>query len=346
MAGSMTMQGNGGGFNVYGKIEDGSFQFKDVAIYNDMKFIPSKSGLDDALIDMADYDYFKRYLAGEDTLTQMGYLAADINDDKKVNARDFLLLKELLVKGKRSFGREDWRFLPSYIKEKDISLTNYNPVYDAKKFNGFIDFMAFAKGDLTETRPLEASSRQPSTFVLKSGETIVEDGKTLMPVLAGQQQSISSALLNLDVSAERISSLHPALELADLGQGICRLLIGDNADFNLNEPLFYINMSDRAEVEISGEIVLSGERSSSTIVQNLVATSAFSQLYPNPSADQFVLTGPNGSYYRITTVDGRSISTGAIEGIQKVDVSQWQSGMYTVIVSAGDRKDVHIFLKL
>ena len=112
-----------------------------------------------------------------------------------------------------------------------------------------------------------------------------------MPVLAGQQQSISSALLNLDVSAERISSLHPALELADLGQGICRLLIGDNADFNLNEPLFYINMSDRAEVEISGEIVLSGERSSSTIVQNLVATSAFSQLYPNPSADQFVLTG-------------------------------------------------------
>ena len=90
----MTMQGNGGGFNVYGKIEDGSFQFKDVAIYNDMKFIPSKSGLDDALIDMADYDYFKRYLAGEDTLTQMGYLAADINDDKKVNTRDFLLLKK------------------------------------------------------------------------------------------------------------------------------------------------------------------------------------------------------------------------------------------------------------
>lgn len=346
MAGSMTMQGNGGGFNVYGKIEDGAFLFKDVAIYNDMKFIPSKSGLDDALIDMADYDYFKRYLAGEDTLTQMGYLAADINDDKKVNARDFLLLKDLLVKGKRSFGREDWRFLPSYMKEKDINLANYNPIYDAKKFNGFLDFMAFAKGDLTETRPFETAARQASNIVLTAGETIVEDGKTLMPVLAGQQLSVSSALLSLDINAELISGLHPSIEIAEAAGSVSRLLIGDNAEFNVNEPLFYINMSDKAEVEVSGEIVMAGNRSSSPFVQNLTASVGFSQLYPNPSTDQFVLSGPKGAMYRITAVDGRPVSNGVIEGIQKVDVSQWQSGMYTVIVTAGDRQDVHKFLKL
>lgn len=100
MAGSMTMQGNAGNFNVYGQISDGAYNFKDVAIYNDMKFIPSKTGLEDAQVDVLDYAYFKAYLAGDDTLSNYGLLAADINDDKKVNARDFLLLKDKLLKEK------------------------------------------------------------------------------------------------------------------------------------------------------------------------------------------------------------------------------------------------------
>lgn len=346
MAGSMTMQGNGGGFNVYGKIEDGAFFFKDVAIYNDMKFIPGKTGLEDAEIDVADYDYFKRYLAGNDTLSHLGMLVADINDDKKVNARDFLLLKEYILKGKKSFGKEDWRFLPSYIKENDISLATYNPVYDAKKFNGVLDFTAVGKGDLTETLPLVAESRQSTGISFLLGDKEVRNGQFVYPVYANKAMDISSALFSIGTGLDKLTDLHPAIETAELNGYTSHLMIAESVNIPQGQPLFYLAMENNYPIHLSGSIVTSGSRSIETINQVLQSTGQRSNIFPNPSQDRFQLSGPVGSMYSIQSINGKSIAKGLLNGVEVFDVSQWPNGLYLVIVQTGDKQETHKFIKM
>ncbi|MBK8112323.1 MAG: T9SS type A sorting domain-containing protein [Saprospiraceae bacterium] len=341
MAGSMTMQGNAGNFNVYGQISDGAYNFKDVAIYNDMKFIPSKTGLEDAQVDVLDYAYFKAYLAGDDTLSNYGLLAADINDDKKVNARDFLLLKDKLLKEKNSFGREDWRFIPSYVKEKDVSLLAYSPVYDAKKFNGFLDFTAFAKGDLSETRNEEARPRSSMTPIFVVGKSVVVDGKTYFPVSLGKSLNLEAALLKLSQNETQILQVNENFDWAGVGENQCNLLLKETHHFALDEVLFLLEATALGNTTITGELLDAASGQVYRLDQKLGFANNLAQLAPNPVSDRLSINAPVGSSYVIRSVEGKVMLRGEVIQNETVDVTQIVSGLYFVELVIGSKAEVH-----
>ncbi|HRG21929.1 MAG TPA: T9SS type A sorting domain-containing protein [Saprospiraceae bacterium] len=341
MAGSMTMQGNAGNFNVYGQINDGAYNFKDVAIYNDMKFIPSKTGLEDAQVDVLDYAYFKAYLAGDDTLSNYGLLAADINDDKKVNARDFLLLKDKLLKEKNSFGREDWRFIPSYVKEKDLSLQAYSPVYDAKKFNGFLDFTAFAKGDLSETRNEEAKPRSNMAPIFVVGKSVVVDGKTYFPVSLGKEINLQAAILKLNQNESQILNVNENFDWAGVGEYQCNLLLKETHLFSVDEVLFLLESTDLGNALISGELMDAASGQVYRLEQKLGFTNNLAQVAPNPVSDRLSIQAPVGSSYVVRSVEGKVMLSGAVIQNETIDVTQIVSGLYFVELVIGSKSEVH-----
>ncbi len=341
MAGSMTMQGNAGNFNVYGQISEGAYNFKDVAIYNDMKFIPSKTGLDDAQVDISDYAYFKAYLAGDDTLSNYGLLAADINDDKKVNARDFLLLKDKLLKEKNSFGREDWRFIPSYMKEKDLSLQSYSPVYDAKKFNGFLDFTAFAKGDLTETRNETALPRSSITPVFVVGQSLTIDGNTYLPISFNKSVNLEAALIKLNLNENQIRQVNENFDWAGVGNSQFNLLLNESYNFAAAELLFLIEANSLSTVSINGELMDANTRQVYTLEQKLETVNNLAQIAPNPVSDRLSIKAPEGSYFAIRSIEGKVMVRGEVKQNESIDVTQIVSGLYFVELMIGHKSEVH-----
>ncbi|MBK8699920.1 MAG: T9SS type A sorting domain-containing protein [Saprospiraceae bacterium] len=344
--GDMIMQGNKGNFNVYEKIEDGRFDFNNVAIYNDMQFIPSRTGIEAGQVDLVDYVMFKNYLMGTDTLTPLGYLAADINDDKKVNARDFILIKDFLLKNKTSFGPEDWRFFPSYIDLRKVSLSTYSPVYDTRKFNGFIDFTAIAKGDLSETLPTDdAFTRSDDPVKLSLANAITMDGKEYIPVNVEHEIVISGLKLVIDKAIEPFF-IGENFESIVLENGATNILLVQNTHFKKGETMFYLPYADLKGMNMEGTVIEEGSFDKRSVKFSPLAGHNSSLAFPNPFGRQITIEAALGSYVEIYSVEGKIIHTfNMISTSQLVNTDDWKSGVYFVTVENHGNREIHKMMK-
>jgi len=60
-------------------------------------------------------------------------------------------------------------------------------------------------------------------------------------------------------------------------------------------------------------------------------------VYPNPADDKLVIKAPKGSYVRIYSYDGKEVKSFDLEnGIKLLDVSNYQQGLYFVVITGSD----------
>ena len=60
-------------------------------------------------------------------------------------------------------------------------------------------------------------------------------------------------------------------------------------------------------------------------------------VYPNPADDKLVIKASKGSYVRIYSYDGKEVKSFNLDnGIKLLDVSNYQSGMYFVVITGSD----------
>lgn len=338
ISGRIEMESNEGQLVYYRNIENGAYLFENIDLNRDLKIIPNRTGLDDGQINMVDYVIFRNYLMSIDTLTPLGYLAGDINDDKRANSKDMVLMKDLLLNDKTSFGPNDWRFIPSYLKPESVTLKNYSPVYDGRKFAGTLDFLCFAKGDFSETLPVEteAGNRANEKKLVYLGEQITIEGENYLPLLTHEDVDMEGMKLSVNVNAEDIKHADFEFDFAAIAENKTNILFTKKTSFNKGDALFFIKSAKVFDLSVDGYMV--SNENLNIIDLELIPFTKDNFVYPNPAVEYVTILVNKHDVISISDIDGRIIHNEVIQDLkQRIDVSNFRKGLYFVSVNNGKR---------
>lgn len=343
-AGKIQLQANQDLFNLYRDINEGAYNFESTAIYADTKIIPSKQGIEAGLVDLEDYIIFRDYLMSTDTLTPLGYLAGDINDDGRANGRDMVLLKEFIINNSTTYGPNDWKFVACYLDLKKVTLKNYSPVYETRNFNGALDFIAIAKGDFTESLPALPEGRSDDKINMTEGEIATINGEKYVPIYMDRSLQLDAMYLN--VTGITKDKIHTNIDCEMVGSSSgTSLFIFDNAAYNADQPLFYINADTYSkdvqfdgyaiEQNVFGKIALT--KKPALVTQSIIT--------PNPAQTFITVDAPVNTVVEIYSISGELKAKETLLGYKsKIDISTLQSGVY--ILKNTNTKEMGKFVKM
>ena len=336
--GKIEMVSNDGELVYYRGIENGNYLFDDIDLNRDMKLIPNRVGFDEGQIDMVDYVIFRRYLMSIDTLTPLGLIAGDINDDKRVNSFDMVMMKDLLLHDKLTYGSNDWKFIPSYLKAENVTPKNYSPAYDARKFAGTLDFTCIGKSDFTETLPLteEAGNRANENALLYLGEVETLNGENYLPLLSYDDLEIEGLKLTLNINSEFILPSNVDTDLAAMADNRTNVLITRKSTINKGDVLFYIKSSEVFDLTIDGYVVISEKLSKVDI--ELIPFNKDNFVYPNPTSDFITVLANKNDLVTINDTNGKKYHSIYVNDFkQRIDISGLNTGLYVVSINNGKR---------
>lgn len=325
--GTVTMLANAEKLTLYENINEGEFAFSNIAIYNDAKIIAQKNGIEAGILDLIDMYIMRRYLMNIDTLPPLGYLAGDINEDKRVNTKDYELLKDFILNEKKSFGIGDWKFLPSYVDIQNLTLKNYNAVFDTKKFKKNLDFIALAKGDMTEALLL-SEVRNNLIINLHVGEPVAIDGEYFSPLIFDEHAEFNSFLLDLNLNKEDIRIYHENSILNSLSDYKSKILNPLNSEFKKGDQFILVKSKLLFEADIKGYAILDFNKIEFKINYPSARLEEAS-IFPNPSNQFINILAPVKSSYSLLNANGQVLKSGIIEMInQQIDISDLAQGIY------------------
>ncbi len=343
-AGKIRLQANNDQLNLFRDINNGAYTFESTAIYTDTKIIPSKQGIEAGLIDLEDYIIFRNYLMSSDTLTPLGYLAGDINDDGRANGRDMVMLKDFIKNTATTFGPNDWKFVACYLNVNKVNLKNYSPVYETKNFNGALDFLAIAKGDFTESLPIPAIGRSDASLALIEGEIATINGENYVPIYLEKSLAIDGLKLSLtDIPLDKI---YNSIEGEWVVNGSSTTLYSfDNLEYNKDTPLFYIksdaysNDTDFNGYAVEQNVVGKIKISKKTNIKTLAS------IWPNPAQAYITIDAPINAVIEIYNMSGELKGKETVLGYkQKIDISTLQAGVY--MIKNASTKEISKFVKM
>ncbi len=336
LQGKVHLNANEDLLNLYTDIDNGVYNFNEAAIYTDTKIMANRVGIESGLIDLEDYVMFRKYCMSIDTLTPFGYLAGDINDDGRANSKDLALLKEYIIKGNSSFGNSDWKFVPSYTDITKLTLKNYNPIFDTRKHNGSLDFIAIAKGDFTESVPSNVAPRNNEKINVLDNEIALINGEDYIPMYLENTLVINAMKLNINIDKSKIFSNHNVEVIGANGQAT--LYIFTDVEYNKNEPLFYVKADVYSQaLSLSGYILEQGQEGKVTL-QKANKDQINLTVYPNPASTFITTNAPLNSAIEIYNTQGKIVLTQKVNSYKsKIDVSGLEVGVYFVKEVGGNR---------
>jgi len=191
--------------------DQGEFSFGEQALMDTYQATVSKT--DDPMegIDIEDYQMLVQGLVGYAPLNAYQDLAADLNDDGRVNIDDLKMLKSVLQGNSVLTDDQPWRFVKAQELENG-QLMETDPYFDLVDYQGSFNFIGVKKGDLS-------SSSMTATIVeeqpLEMTFTITNDGIEIT-----NNTAIQSSILALDfgVNAGQVSG-NSMLSKVETGTG-------------------------------------------------------------------------------------------------------------------------------
>ncbi|MFM2394843.1 MAG: hypothetical protein RLZZ546_2826 [Bacteroidota bacterium] len=343
-SGKITMLANSENLSFYENINEGSFAFENIPIYNDAKLIAYRNGIDRGSLDLVDMLIMRKYLMSIDTLPPLGFIAGDINEDKRVNAKDYELLKNFIINEQETFGNNDWKFIPSYINISFLTLKNYNPIFDTKKFKRNLDFIALAKGDMSEAILLSEGREQRSVSLTLGAPTII-DGESYTPILFDENIDMDMFQLDLFASENEIVLNCENKILQSFKDKRLKIINPSHSKFKKGDQFILMKSSQVFQSKMEGyglqdvnKVHFRIKYPSELLIESVV--------YPNPASQYIHILSPEGSTFQLYNANGQILKEGKITmPNQQLEISDLMNGVYFLKLGNLDKVTTKKILK-
>lgn len=186
--------------------EYGNFAISDIVNSNDCEISVLKN--DDFLngVTTLDLILIQRHILGLDIFDQSRkYVAADVNNDKRVSAGDLIELRKLILGITNKFSHyKSWRFITELPDFDRISSIDVNEKYviekGVKDFNE-LNFMGIKLGDINDDSNLKSDQEFRNSNVEKIKVVIntLEGGKQIVKFYATSSFDLNGLQMSLDV---------------------------------------------------------------------------------------------------------------------------------------------------
>lgn len=321
----------------------GQFVFNNLPLYADFSIKPdiSEVSVPEGRINLADLIWLQEYLLGQRVLTQYEIVAADVDLDHKIRARDLSELRKKILRGENNWSHgKSYRLLfePGTISKENLAgLTESGAVM---KYDGMFDFRSVLLGDLTEANSVDTENRLTSEWEIRESESGTGIFTTEDIELKGIQWAVKVHNPELRPESE-ILNMQPQNLFHD-GLGGYRFVQTEVISIKAGTPIFVFPGAKPEDILIGDcSWVTKNDDFEKITVRGENQKYPSELLFPNPfSGDIFRYQG-NGEVLFITTLNGTRIPFRQSGGEVQIE-NNLPAGLYQVCLK--DRNG-HISVK-
>jgi hypothetical protein len=244
----------------------------------------------------------QRHILGLGRLnTPYKLIAADVNNDEKINATDLVLLRKLILGITTDIpGNESWRFI-----NKNVAMADTNhpwPLTSEVKFDALAvdktnaDFIGIKTGDVNGTVSVQlqhkvAENRSVRTNDLKLEDAYFEEGKHLnIPFVLDEERNISGLQLGLDIDVNNldfVGVMNDGLSLSDedfhynKSTGKLKIAYANNKQVNVKNggDLFVLQLKAKKNGRLSESLSLTKDKYNQQIIDETLKVSELNIRY-------------------------------------------------------------------
>lgn len=290
---------------------DGSYQWSDISLYEDMEIMPEYTASDADRVDIADLKMLQDYIFGIHTLTNYQLVAADTDGDSKISANDMKSLKNRILEIE-SDTDSNWVItsytdsvthttqLADLYSRTHIRLNNVqNPV----RFTGIL------KGDITGANSSASHPRSITEFKVKS----TSKGMSWYPESSSNIAGVQLVISGIDLNTVSLSSAYfdipeDAMHIQD---GQMKIVILKDIKLNPDIPLIQVSgspsMYKNVSVDATSRLLLPGYNISKIKIRSSSVELTSVKITPNPVHEYFEISDNNVKVLKIINQTGVDI---------------------------------------
>lgn len=301
---------------------DGSVNTEDIPLFEDIIFSPTLKGLDRKSIDLEDYVLIIDHLLGKHKLQSIKSLAADLDDNRRLNVNDLILMRDYILGRKTNFSERDWAFIPNH-KIADFDLKNHTNYLNITQFEGDLDFIGIMKGDISSQELDSIITRSNETLSIKSHRTL--DGSNAVYI----DKSVNLKGLQITLEVDGLSSITDGQIIFNtdnhvIDNNTIRILDTDIGLIDTEEPLFYL--SGGAITKLNGLAINTANGKLNLLLQDIDLEL---KVFPNPTSQTINIGQFDIPDLEIINIYGQLMKVRSL-GNGNIDVSQYPTGKYIV----------------
>ncbi|MCZ2102079.1 MAG: T9SS type A sorting domain-containing protein [Chitinophagales bacterium] len=325
--------------------DEGVFDWDQISIYQDMVIAP-EYGLDDRnRVDIADIKMLQDYLLGTVNLTNYQLVAADVDGDGAIRARDLAAMRDVILD---RHGLESPWVLSSYLgtisKLADIqAFYNYKDIY----FNNIkspLIYKGVYRGDISDANDRGTSTRSQLVLTKKAHQGEMAYFVPMATHISGVQLSFSTK----DIEDLAVTSAYFDIkpENIHINDDRINILVLKEMTLSPDVPLISFSMADgrgfTVKLNESSKVLLKDYRVNDLKERGVADKDAIVTLMPNPAKDFFEISKRDLKVIHIFNQTGNQVPF-----IQQDNRVHWEvpAGMYFVVLQDATGTMTHKLVK-
>ncbi len=291
----------------------GVFDWENISIYNDMAIVPEYDNRDVSRIDIADLKMLQDHITGDFTLTNYQLIAADIDGDSRIRAKDLMVMRDILL-GKTT-DNDPW--ILSTFPDSIVQPVHIKEFYDhsdiqLKTIKYPLNFKGVYRGDISDANESVTESR--NSYVMNKK---VEENGDVLYFLPTSVQASGIQLSFSGIDLEQVEILSPYFDVSSenvhFENGNIRVVTVKDMDINPDMPLIrFTNMKNDQQNTLTlnniSRILLNGYVTGKLIEREARSDQNAILLTPNPSNDYFEISKATAKVIQILNQTGKQVS--------------------------------------
>lgn len=323
----------------------GDFEWENIAIFEDMTVTPNYEIEAQSRVDIADFKMAQDYIMGRLTLVDNQLIAADVDGDGQIRARDLIALRDIIL-GKAFTNH--W-ILTNYMD----SIRQQDQLTDVYRYSNVrlddlkspLHFKAIYSGDISDANSQTVETRNKHVV----NKIKIDDQS--VAYFVENEQNISGVQLEITgITNQNVQLSSPYFDIpatsVHIQDGRLRLVIVKDVVLDPAKPLIVIseiNQSEEVFLSNTSKLLLPTYNTINLIERTILDKTVTLEILPNPINDYFELSEKSAHVLDIRTAAGTSVSF--TQKDRKV-ILNGTSGLYFVVIQNGGQIIVKKTIKL
>lgn len=326
---------------------NGLFEWKNISLYQDMVISPSYNTKEEGRVDIADLKMLQDYILGSFSLNDYQFVAADVDGDGNIKARDLIALKDIIL-GKSQNNASSWiitSYLDSIVRQEQLSEIYRENTIRLNNMSHALKFIGIYRGDISGANDIVVEERKNTVLRRVNTENSSAFYLDNHIELAGIQLELSNVgNTNIEVSSPYFDIPQDAIHV---NAGSMKIVILKDFVAQPETPLFIISGINAGQNQISlskgSRVLLPGYETRPVVEKRTERTDTGIVLTPNPAKDYFEIAKGNVHIVNICNHSGI-----AVPFVQNENKVEWlaPSGVYFVTMENQGRIIVQKLIKL
>lgn len=326
---------------------NGLFEWKDISLYQDMVISPSYNTKDESRVDIADLKMLQDYIIGLLPLKDYQFVAADVDGDGNIRARDLIALKDIIL-GRSYDNSSDWiitNYLDSIVHQEQLIEIYRENTIRLNEMVHALKFIGIYRGDISGANSIVVEERKKTELRRVNTEDFSAFYLDNQVELSGIQLEFSNlGNVEIEVTSPYFDIPHDAIHVND---GSIKIVLLKDFVVQLGKPLIIISgiNANRDQLNLSkgSRVLLQGYETSPVTEKRTQWTDASIVLTPNPAQDYFEIAKGGVHIVSINSQTGTYVPF-----VQNENKVEWQapSGVYFVAMEDQGRIIIQKLIKL